>query len=339
MTEERIPRAGRHAELVVVVRLDDRAFPIHDVRDAAADVVPVEEVVVRVRVLLRLRLPLEPLARHNRARWVEDVLRLQHVLVHRREQQRRARVVEVRNDLVLHARHALPLRVVRIRRARRQRDHRVVRDACRGQPVRQIVAIVRGRRHARPRLHLLRLVPPRIVRIRRHRRPLLHPRQLVQVVVRIRLRRLRPLLPRQPVPHRVVRIRRGRPVVRRRDQAVAQVILVRPRLRRAAAVRLRHRFGQDVPVPVVRQVRLLAYRPRLPVHVRIRQLHRQAEVVVGVCQFGCQGAARQERRVVRELLDLPVCIVRIRADQLLVAPNQETADADKGEEQAKAIDR
>ena len=247
-------------------------------------------------VLTGLSLPLEPLARHNRPRRVEDVLRLQHVLVHRREQQRRARVVEVRNDLVLHPRHALPLRVVRIRRARRQRDHRVVRDTRRDQPVRQVVAIVRGRRHARP---------------------LLHPRQLVQVVVRIRLRRLRPLLPRQPVPHRVVRIRRGRPVVRRRDQAVAQVILVRPRLGRAPAVRLRHRFGQDVPVPVVRQVRLLPHRPRLPVHVRIRQLHRQAEVVVGICQFGCQGAARQERRVVRELLDLPVRIVRIRADALL----------------------
>ena len=35
------------------------------------------------------------------------------------EQQRRARVVEVRDDLVLHARHALPLRVVRIRHHRR----------------------------------------------------------------------------------------------------------------------------------------------------------------------------------------------------------------------------
>ena len=32
----------------------------------------------------------------------------------------------------------------------------------------------------------------------------------------------------------------------------------------------------------------------------------------------CQGAARQERRIVRDLLDLPVRIVRIRADQLLV---------------------
>ena len=107
LVEKRVPRAGRHAELVVVVRLDDGTCPIHDVRDAPAHVVPVEEVVVRIRVLLRLRLPLEPLARHNRARWVEDVLRLQHVLVHRREQQRRARVVEVRNDLVLYTRHAL----------------------------------------------------------------------------------------------------------------------------------------------------------------------------------------------------------------------------------------
>ena len=107
LVEERVPRAGRYAELVVVVGLDDRAFPIHDVRDAPADIVPVEEVVVRIRVLLRLRLPLEPLARHDRARWVEDVLRLQYVLVHRREQQRGARVVEVRNDLVLYTRHAL----------------------------------------------------------------------------------------------------------------------------------------------------------------------------------------------------------------------------------------
>ena len=68
LVEERIPRAGRHAELVVVVGLHHRACPIHDVRDAAADVVPVEEVVLRVRVLLRLRLPLEPLARHDRPR-------------------------------------------------------------------------------------------------------------------------------------------------------------------------------------------------------------------------------------------------------------------------------
>ena len=30
LVEERIPRAGRYAELVVVVGLDDRAFPIHD---------------------------------------------------------------------------------------------------------------------------------------------------------------------------------------------------------------------------------------------------------------------------------------------------------------------
>ena len=70
-------------------------------------------------VLTGLSLPLELPARHDRPRRVEDVLRLQHVLVHRREQQRRARVVEVRNDLVLHARHALPLRVVRIRHHRR----------------------------------------------------------------------------------------------------------------------------------------------------------------------------------------------------------------------------
>ena len=65
LVEERVPRAGRHAELVVVVRLHHRACPIHDVRDASPDIVPVEEVVVRIRVLLRLRLPLEPLARHD----------------------------------------------------------------------------------------------------------------------------------------------------------------------------------------------------------------------------------------------------------------------------------
>ena len=62
---ERISRAGRHAELVIVVGFDHRARAVHDRRDAAADVVPVEEVVVRIRVLLRLRLPLEPLARHD----------------------------------------------------------------------------------------------------------------------------------------------------------------------------------------------------------------------------------------------------------------------------------
>ena len=68
-------------------------------------------------VLPGLSLPLEPFARHDRPRRVEDVLRLQYVLVHRREQQRRARVVEVRDDLVLHARHALPLRVTSLRRS------------------------------------------------------------------------------------------------------------------------------------------------------------------------------------------------------------------------------
>ena len=65
------------------------------------------------------RLTFEPPARHDRAQRVEDVLRLQHVLVHRHEQQRAVRVVEVRDGLVLHTRHALPLRVVRIRRQRR----------------------------------------------------------------------------------------------------------------------------------------------------------------------------------------------------------------------------
>ena len=54
------------------------------------------------------------------------------------------------------------MRVVRIRRARRQRVHRVVRDARRDQPVGQVVAVRARRRHARPRLHLLRLVPPRV---------------------------------------------------------------------------------------------------------------------------------------------------------------------------------
>ena len=54
------------------------------------------------------------------------------------------------------------MRVVRIRRARRQRVHRVVRDVRRDQPVRQIVAVRARRRHARARLHLLRLVPPRV---------------------------------------------------------------------------------------------------------------------------------------------------------------------------------
>ena len=136
----------RHAVVKVLNdggRCACRVRAIHDGRDAPADVVPVEEVVVRVRVLPGGRLPLEPLARHDRPRRVEDVLRLQYVLVHRREQQRGTRVVEVRNDLVLHPRHALPLRVVRIRRARRQRDHRVVRDVYRGQPVRKIVPVYR----------------------------------------------------------------------------------------------------------------------------------------------------------------------------------------------------
>ena len=141
--EERTAAGRHHAELVVVVGLDDRARAVHDGRDAPADVVPVEEVVVRIRVLPGGRLPLEPLARHDRPRRVEDVLRLQYVLVHRRKQQRSARVVEVRNDLVLYTRHTLPLRVVRIRRARRQRDHRVVRDVYRGQPVRKIVPVYR----------------------------------------------------------------------------------------------------------------------------------------------------------------------------------------------------
>ena len=78
LVEERVPRAGRHAELVVVVRLHHRARAVHNVRDAPADIVPVEEVVVRIRVLPGGRLPLEPLARHDRARRVEDILDLEN---------------------------------------------------------------------------------------------------------------------------------------------------------------------------------------------------------------------------------------------------------------------
>ena len=84
---ERISRAGRHAELVVVVGLDHRARAVNDRRHAPTHVIPVEEVVVRIRVLPGSRLPLEPLARHDRPRRVKDILRLQHVLVHRGEQQ------------------------------------------------------------------------------------------------------------------------------------------------------------------------------------------------------------------------------------------------------------
>ena len=48
-------------------------------------------------------------------------------------------------------------------------------------------------------------------------------------------------------------------------------------------------------------------------------LLQQAQGCKSCCpSCGCQGAARQERRVVRDLLDLPVRIVRIRADQLAV---------------------
>ena len=104
LVEERFAAGRRHAELVVVVGLHDRAFPVHDRRDAAADVVPVEEVVLRVRVLPGLSLSLEPLARHDRPRRVEDVLRLQHILVHRREQQRAARAA-LELDTVIQSRH------------------------------------------------------------------------------------------------------------------------------------------------------------------------------------------------------------------------------------------
>lgn len=83
---------------------------------------------------------------------------MQHVLVHRRKQQGRARVVEVRNDLVLHARHALTLRVVHIRRARGERVHRIVRDARRDQAVCKVVAVCARRRYARARLQLLQLI-------------------------------------------------------------------------------------------------------------------------------------------------------------------------------------
>ena len=65
--------AGRHAELIVVVGLDDGTRAVHNVRDAAAHIVPVEEVVVRIRVLPGLRLPLEPLARDQRPRRVQTV--------------------------------------------------------------------------------------------------------------------------------------------------------------------------------------------------------------------------------------------------------------------------
>ena len=55
LVEERIPRAGRHAELVVVVGHDDRAFPVHDVRDAPADVVPVENIYLSVLAVCAVR--------------------------------------------------------------------------------------------------------------------------------------------------------------------------------------------------------------------------------------------------------------------------------------------
>ena len=70
----------------------------------ATDVIPVEEVVVRVRFLSGGRLPLEPLARHDRARRVEDVLRLQYLLVHRREQQCVARAA-LEFNTVIQSRH------------------------------------------------------------------------------------------------------------------------------------------------------------------------------------------------------------------------------------------
>ena len=46
LVEERIAAGRRHAELVVVVGLDDRAFPIHDVRDAPLDIVPIEDIYI-----------------------------------------------------------------------------------------------------------------------------------------------------------------------------------------------------------------------------------------------------------------------------------------------------
>ena len=55
LVEERIPRAGRHAELVVVVRLHHRARAVHNVRDAAADVVPVENIYLSVLAVCAVR--------------------------------------------------------------------------------------------------------------------------------------------------------------------------------------------------------------------------------------------------------------------------------------------
>ena len=43
LVEERIARAGRHAELVVVVGLDDGTYPVNDRRDTPSHVVPVVE--------------------------------------------------------------------------------------------------------------------------------------------------------------------------------------------------------------------------------------------------------------------------------------------------------
>ena len=55
-------------------------------------------------VLIGLSLPLEPLARHDLARWVEDVLRLQYILVHRGEKQCVARAA-LELDTVIQSRH------------------------------------------------------------------------------------------------------------------------------------------------------------------------------------------------------------------------------------------
>lgn len=305
-------RCGRVAELVVIVALNPCSRAVYYARYTAADIVAVEEVLVCKRVLSRLLLSFEPLARHDPAAWIEDVLCLQQVFVLRGEQQCAAGVVEVRDHFVFDPRHALIQRVVA--EGGSEKRHVPADRVQRDQPVCQVIAVGGRCRLPGYRAHFLRLVPSGIVGIGRALCALLHLRQLVQVVVGIGFLCFTPFLARGAVADQVVPVGRGRAARRCRDQPVAKVVGVLLGLGDRAGICLGGVLREDVPVLVVGQGGFLAHGAGIAVHVRIRQLDRQTEGVIGVLQLGCQGAAAQKRGVVHDPIDLACGKVMVGSD-------------------------
>ena len=174
---ERAAQSGRVAELVVIISLDSGTCIVHYACHTAADIVAVEEVLVGKGVLSRLLLSFEPLARHDPAAWIEDVLCFQQVFVLRGEQQCAAGVVEVRDHFVLDPRHALIQRVVA--EGGSEERHVPADRVQRDQSVCQVIAVGGRCRLPGYRAHFLRLVPSGVVGIGRALCALLHLCQLV----------------------------------------------------------------------------------------------------------------------------------------------------------------